>query len=434
MTNWIDLINFAFAVGGLLVAVMGLVLSRSFSYMDRSTRRFFIAFFSMIIAYIVSDLASQISIELLGPAFRGLSLAGIFLESLFSSLLLPLLTLYLLYCIGKGWRRQPVIYIVAAIWTVYFALLVVTQFTTEIYTVTADNVYQRGDLYPVLLVPPMILMAVNLAVFVRGRDQLSAKQRKAFMCYLLIPLGCMLVQAMSYGLLMIVIGTSVGAMLMFLFVLRDQTDRYIRQQEESIRQRSNVMLLQMRPHFIYNTMMSIYYLCKQDPDRAQQVILDFTTYLRKNFTAMAREETISFSEEMEHTRAYLAVEQVRFEGKLSVEFDTRHMAFRLPPLTLQPVVENAVKHGVDPEADPLHITVHTRKTDRGSEIIVTDTGPGYEPANDNEPHIALANIRERLKIMCGGELEISGRDGGGTAVTIVIPDRMSDPEGKDIAE
>ncbi|MBR0513494.1 MAG: histidine kinase [Clostridia bacterium] len=434
MTNWIDLINFAFAVGGLLVAVMGLVLSRSITFMDRRTRRFFIAFFSMIIAYIVSDLASQISIELLGPAFRGLSLAGIFLESLFSSLLLPLLTLYLLYCIGKGRRRQPVIYIVVAIWIVYFALLVVTQFTTEIYTVTADNVYQRGDLYPVLLVPPIILMAVNLAVFVRGRDQLSAKQRKAFMCYLLIPLGCMLVQAMSYGLLMIVIGTSVGAMLMFLFVLRDQTDRYIRQQEESIRQRNNVMLLQMRPHFIYNTMMSIYYLCKQDPDRAQQVILDFTTYLRKNFTAMAREETISFSEEMEHTRAYLAVEQVRFEGKLYVEFDTPHTAFRLPPLTLQPVVENAVKHGVDPEADPLHITVHTRKTDCGSEIIVTDTGPGYEPANDNEPHIALANIRERLKMMCGGELVISGRDGGGTAVTIVIPDRPSAPGGKDIAE
>ncbi len=434
MTNWIDLINFAFAVGGLLVAVMGLVLSRYITFMDRRTRRFFIAFFSMIIAYIISDLASQISIELLGPAFRGLSRAGIFLESFFSSLLIPLLTLYLLYCTGKGWRRQPVISVVAAIWTVYFVLLVVTQFTTEIYTVTADNVYQRGELYPVLLVPPIILMAVNLAVFVRGRDVLSSKQSKAFMCYLLIPMGCMLVQALSYGLLMIVIGTSVGAMLMFLFVLRDQTDRYIRQQEESIRQRNNAMLLQMRPHFIYNTMMSIYYLCKQDPDRAQQVILDFTTYLRKNFTAMAREETISFSEEMEHTRAYLAVEQVRFEGKLSVEFDTRHTAFRLPPLTLQPVVENAVKHGVDPEADPLHITVHTRKTDCGSEIIVTDTGPGYEPANDNEPHIALANIRERLRMMCGGELVISGRDGGGTAVTIVIPDRPPAPGGKDIAE
>ena len=276
----------------------------------------------------------------MGPAFRGLSLAGIFLESFFSSLLIPLLTLYLLYCTGKGWRRQPVISVVAAIWTVYFVLLVVTQFTTEIYTVTADNVYQRGELYPVLLVPPIILMAVNLAVFVRGRDVLSSKQSKAFMCYLLIPMGCMLVQALSYGLLMIVIGTSVGAMLMFLFVLRDQTDRYIRQQEESIRQRNNAMLLQMRPHFIYNTMMSIYYLCKQDSDRAQQVILDFTTYLRKNFTAMAREETISFSEEMEHTRAYLAVEQVRFEGDLFVTFDTPHTSFMIPPLTLQPIVEN----------------------------------------------------------------------------------------------
>ena len=90
----------------------------------------------------------------------------------------------------------------------------------------------------------------------------------------------------------------------------------------------------MRPHFIYNTMTSIYYLCEQDPKTAQQVTLDFTNYLRKNFSAIAKDGTIPFTEELEHTRAYLAVEQIRFEGEMFVEFDTPHTAFKLPPLTL----------------------------------------------------------------------------------------------------
>ena len=163
------------------------------------------------------------------------------------------------------------------------------------------------------------------------------------------------------------------------------------------------MVLQMRPHFIYNAMMSIYYLCTKDSKKAQQVTMDFTNYLRKNFTAIASENPVPFSDELEHTRAYLAVERVQFEDSLCVEYDTTpHKNFRLPPLTLQPIVENAVKHGMDPEYAPLCISIRTRETDSGSEIIVEDNGPGFAPADDDcEPHIALANIKQRLEMMCG---------------------------------
>ena len=91
--------------------------------------------------------------------------------------------------------------------------------------------------------------------------------------------------------------------------------------------------------------MSIYSLCNQDPKRARQVIMDFTTYLRRNFTAIASEAPVPFSTELEHTRAYLAVEQAQYENSLFVDYDTPHTTFRIPPLTLQPIVENAVKHG-----------------------------------------------------------------------------------------
>ena len=209
-----------------------------------------------------------------------------------------------------------------------------------------------------------------------------------------------------------------ASLVMYGLILSDQIERDLK--------RASIMVLQMRPHFIYNTMTSIYCLCKQDPDLAQRVTLDFTTYLRNNFTAIASEEPIPFSSELEHTRAYLAVEQAYYEDSLFVEYDTPHTMFRVPPLTLQPIVENAVKHGRDPYAGPFHISIRTRHTDDSSEIIVADDGRGVDPVDDGEPHIALKNIRQRLEIMSGGTLTITPNDGGGTVVTVTIPDHAAE--------
>lgn len=162
--------------------------------------------------------------------------------------------------------------------------------------------------------------------------------------------------------------------------------------------------------------------------RENPVTLDFAGYLGKSFNAISGNEMIPFTEELEHTRAYLAVEKARYEEELFFEFDTPHTFFKLPPLTLQPVVENAVKHGISPHLGPLYLSVRTRATEEGSEIIVEDTGPGFSPADDNEPHLALANIRERLALTCSGTLEITNRETGGTRVTIRIPMKMPDGE------
>jgi LytS/YehU family sensor histidine kinase len=179
-------------------------------------------------------------------------------------------------------------------------------------------------------------------------------------------------------------------------------------------------------------MTSIYYLCDQDPELAKQITMDFTTYLRKNFTAIVSEDCIPVSEELEHTRAYLAVEQAQFEDDLLVDFDTPHTLFRVPPLTLQPIVENAVKHGMDPDTVPLHVWIRTRETESGSEVVVEDDGVGFDPDGEGEapgaggggvPHVTLENVEQRLRLMCGGHLAVSAREGGGTVVTLTIPRR-----------
>ena len=205
MNSWIDLTNYGIAFAGLMVVLLGLIMSIFGRHQEKWNRSFFIVLFSLLIVYVGFDLLSQISLVMLGPPAAPLSKLAVFGESFFSSLLMPMLTVYLLRCTGEDWRRNTLLTIVGTLWLAYFALLIVTQFTTVIYTVTPDNVYQRGAWYPVLLIAPVLLMLLNLLALWHRRAKLTRQQTLAFGLYLLIPMGCMIVQMLTYGLLMIVI-------------------------------------------------------------------------------------------------------------------------------------------------------------------------------------------------------------------------------------
>ncbi len=420
MTDWMLLVYYF--VGGVMVLVMalGLGVAVSMPGLDRWSRRFFIAYFSVLLLCMGAVFMDAVAYG--NPALVRMEKAATCMEYLLVSILMPMLTVYLLRCCGENPRGSALLRAVSILWCVYFILLVIAQFTTVFYYVTPDCLFYRSSWHPLLLAPMVAVLILNLAFVLRRRSVLSGKRFHAFLIYLLPITLAMLIHMFVFVPLFIDIGISICALVMIGIILLDEIDQYRRQQREIAHESASIMVLQMRPHFIYNTMMSIYYLCDQDPQKAKQVTLDFTTYLRKNFTAIASGDTIPFSEELEHTRAYLAVEQTQFEGMLFVEYDTSHTLFRLPPLTLQPIVENAVKHGLDPDGDLLRIRIQTRETDDGSLILVEDNGPGYEPADDDEPHIALANIRQRLKLMCGGQLTITPREGGGTAVKMTIPE------------
>lgn len=421
MTGGVALFNFAGGVAGLTIAAMSVLVAVFSRFLEKNVRWFLIAFFLILSAYAGCDLIAQISAGCLGPDFTVLSKVTLFLASFFSSVLMPMLSVYLIFCAGEEWKRHPLLFISLFLWILYAGLLAAAQFTSVFYFFTPDNVYHRGPYYALLLIPPALLMLLNFFAVLRRRKKLTALQFRGFLCYMLIPLLSVLVQMFFYGIHVIVIGTAASALVLFSHILVHQTGFYVAQQQENNSQRLNIAILQMRPHFIYNTMTSIYYLVRQDSVRAQQVIADFTNYLRKNFTAIAANEPIQFAEELEHTRAYLAVEQVRFEGKLFVRYDTPVTGFRLPPLTLQPIVENAVKHNVDPDLAPVTITIRTVETEEEIRLIVSDTGTGFDEADSNGVKGALENIRERLKLMCNGSLSIAPGEHSGTTVTVCLP-------------
>ena len=201
-------------------------------------------------------------------------------------------------------------------------------------------------------------------------------------------------------------------------------ERLLREKEAELRNvRIASLMQQIRPHFIYNTLTSIYVLCRDNPTLAMQVVQDFTAYLQANFTAIAATEPIPFPEELRHTKSYLAVESIRYGDRLSVVFDTKHTAFRLPALTLQPLVENAVKHSLgQTRGATVQITISTRMESGWSVITVRDNGPGLDPGKESsEFHIGLQNVRDRLEMMSGGSMDLQSTPSIGTTVTVRIP-------------
>ena len=186
--------------------------------------------------------------------------------------------------------------------------------------------------------------------------------------------------------------------------------------------RISTMMSQIRPHFIYNTLGSIEQLCELDPPKAGELVHNFAKYLRGNFGELDNPKPILMSQEMEHVHHYINIENVRFPD-MTFSFEMRSGDFRLPALTVQPIVENAIKHGLMKLQKGGSIRVISYETDTDYCISVEDDGVGFDTSKllDEKKHIGIRNIRDRLKVMVGGTLEIESTQGVGTKVLITIP-------------
>ena len=194
-------------------------------------------------------------------------------------------------------------------------------------------------------------------------------------------------------------------------------------------QRVQIMMTQIQPHFLYNTLATIRALCRRDADKAGEVVEKFGAYLRRNLDSLGISGLIPFRKELEHTKIYVEIEMVRFDN-IRVRYDIGEDRFDVPPLTLQPLVENAIRHGVRIREAGI-VEVATRRRDGRIEITVRDNGAGFDvgsiqPADGT--HIGIQNVRERIERMCGGTLTVQSAPGEGTTVTIAIPAR-DEPDG-----
>ena len=186
--------------------------------------------------------------------------------------------------------------------------------------------------------------------------------------------------------------------------------------------RISTMMSQIRPHFIYNTLGSIEQLCELDPKKAGELVHDFAKYLRGNFGELDNPKPILMSQEMDHVHHYVSIENVRFPD-MTFSFEMNSEDFHIPALTVQPIVENAIKHGLMKLQKGGTIRVISYETETDYCVSVVDDGVGFDTSLllDERKHVGLRNIRERLKAMVNGTIEIESTVGVGTTVIIKIP-------------
>ena len=257
---------------------------------------------------------------------------------------------------------------------------------------------------------------------------LSKKEKNSLVCCLGIPMFITFVSYFSKGFGIFLsldciydFTLVLSLYLAFFNVYQERGRRLLIQGKELTQSKLNTTILQANPHFVYNALGSIEYFCDTDPAAAKKMLDDFTKYLRSNSANLTNRPMIPFREELENLNAYLRIEMVRFPN-LIVEYDIDAEDFSLPCLSIQPLVENAIKHGIRKRDGEGTVIVKTTGTPDFWQISIIDDGVGYSGTpQDGRVHIGIENVRQRLALLCGGTLTVTGTEGQGTVAEIRIP-------------
>ncbi len=207
-----------------------------------------------------------------------------------------------------------------------------------------------------------------------------------------------------------------------MFVAMETAQAEVRRLEMN---RTKATLERIKPHYIYNVLASIYYLCDQDVGTAKEAIHIFSDYLRDVLNMMEEQSLIPFSRELRTVRNYLELEQMRFGDRIRVRYQIETDDFLLPPFAVQPLVENSVKHGAEQSEDGGEILIATYDRPDSYVVVVQDSFEGFDPDSEETGEgSGTKYVREILSMTVNGTLQIKSRPGTGTVSMITVPKKI----------
>ena len=287
----------------------------------------------------------------------------------------------------------------------------------------SDGAYVEGLFYWVGTAAAIAMLLFNMAQVLWFRAVLETRTVVILLLYSILPLVGYALQP-YWSVTPIYLGSVMALVLCYAVVHVDQTRQLAQQERELAESRVSIAVSQIQPHFLFNALNTICYLCGSEPKEAQKALREFSDYLRMNIDSIGVNKPVFFLAELSHIKTYLKLEKMRFEDELMVEYDIRASDFKVPPLTIQPLVENAVKHGVCKKRGGGTVKLASYEFEKYYEIVVADDGVGFDPGvapDDGREHVGIKNVRQRLWTMCGATLAIDSEPGRGTAVTVRIP-------------
>ncbi len=408
------LLSFVMSISGILIAVVGLSIQET----DRKSI-IFLGLFS-----VAMGIWNLIDFHYINLFFQ--STAVLTTISQISQFLLPVFLANFLLPFLSGKRK-----LLLNIFNTGSLLLL---FISTFLQVLGIRDFYEFNLYDILL----LSATYSIVPFLILGEALKKKEKSVWNLFYSVTPLCILVIAelnlYSQGRYFSAVFVKAGYMIMILIqfyyfikkitLQRNQALKANQLEQELTQNRISLMLSQIQPHFLFNTLASIRALCTINPLMAQETIDEFSDYLRGNLNSLTQNYLIPFSQEMQLVKAYLAIEQKRFGIYLNVIYDLQFSDFFIPSLTLQPIVENAVRHGITKKETGGTLVIHTEKAKDGVLIRITDDGVGFDPNRPPEEerlHLGVENVRGRLSAMCSGTMEIKSCIGEGTTVIISLP-------------
>lgn len=325
-------------------------------------------------------------------------------------------------------------HIIYAIVATYAILLILNPFTKILFYIDKTGYV----IYPNYEVDLILLICFYLSFLIYIIPQKYPIKKKLAVCsFVLFPLLYLIVAIVWDSLNINITNNSIGYIFLllalyvvFFFDYKDSKEELMQQkiniaekEREQVEMKTALMLSQMSPHFLYNSLTAIRNLCKNDPIEAYNSLGNFADYLRLNVDVLENGRMISFEKELEHIKTYLYLEQIRFKDELEIEYDIQFSDFSIPALTIQPIVENAVKHGATMNENGGKVLISSIQTNEGALVCIEDNGPGFDPDsinNDGVNHFGLLNVRRCLEIKNCGYMTIDSKPNIGTKVSIFI--------------
>lgn len=386
---------------------------KEFSSKKIGSRHFLLLQFSVIVA-LIADMVGWIGEG--RPALSDMTLVANTVASCACQIVIISFMAYLISSLYANSLAAVCILNVFGILCIFSILFCVgNAFFGYAFSVNGQGHYIRsesGTMSLVYLLFPMLsfLAVVLLSIFAKSSTKVS---RVAFIVYTIFPVAGVIIDYVFHGISLTYAGFTVSILVIY-------TSIYLTRQKQLEAQRNALMLSQINPHFVYNTLSTIAAMCDTSPKQAKYLTIDFSQYLRRNIGTLTSEELIPFEQEMEHVSCYLKIEKARFRERLNVIYSIQCKDFHIPPLTVQPLVENAIKHGITKKAEGGTVKITTYDTDTNYVIEIIDDGVGFD-FESTEMHVGLENVRSRVASMCKGKLTVKSTIGIGTRVTVEIP-------------
>jgi len=307
-----------------------------------------------------------------------------------------------------------------------FSLFVILDFVnlfTHMFFSAEGGEYVRANAMIVSQLYQFVMFTIVFLVSVTNRG-LSVRKKVAFALYCILPLVAIVFQNIFKGYAIAYLSIIVSIEILFFFLGIEKNLELAKEEEKYKDAQIRVMLSQIQPHFIYNSLSAISTLIPIEPMKAQKALDDFTEYLRLNLSTLTETRMIAFKDELRHIKTFVALEELRFPNRVNMVYELEVTDFVLPPLCVQPLVENALKHGVLKKIEGGTVRLSTHETEEAIIIEIEDDGVGFDPKNiafSANGHFGLQNIEYRIAKMCAGTLTMESHIGRGTKAIVTIP-------------